>query len=150
MERTLALRRKNGDADQQRVKPQGERHISHGPDDNRKRVIAKTRRWGRGRAMRRTFIPALGADARENGPDEDGAEQKDRTKIAVRQQVRQGPDLYAGQHRMLETGLDPSWQVGGRDADKGEPDQQESEVARPGRRIPHGDVARRAISPETD
>ena len=121
-----------------------EGEIGRGADDDGQSVVAKARRRRRPAVLGR-HIPALDADARSNRPDEDGAEEKDRAEIAVREEMRERPDLHAGQHRMLEPRLDASRQIGRGDADEGEPDQQEREVARPDRRIPDRDVAAGAV-----
>ena len=90
-------------------------------------------------------VSPLDADAGNDRPGEDGAEEQDRAEIAVGEEMGERPDLHAGEHRVLEPCLDATRQIGRGDADEGDPDQEKRQVAGPDRRIPDRDIAAGAV-----
>src|ERR1700751_723750 len=70
----------------------------------------------------------LGGDARIDTPAEERTEQEDRTEIAVRQEMREGPGLHRGQHRMLGLRLDVARDEIGDEQDHGNQHEADGDV----------------------
>ena len=96
------------------MEQEAEREIEQRPDHDGDDVVAASA----DRDRRRTGIgAALERDAVVHRPGEERTEQDDRTEIAVGDEMRNGPGLYADQHRMLEHALDIAGNVGRGDKD---------------------------------
>src|ERR1700761_7614542 len=104
---TLSSEHGNADDDGVEYKTKGE--IGDAPDRDRDQVIATAA----DRDRRRADISAmLERDPVEHRPSQKRAEQDDGAEVAIGEQMRRRPQLDAGQHRMLQRGVDPA-------ADKG-------------------------------
>src|ERR1700730_4303383 len=122
-----------------------EREIKDGPAHDGNGVVAVPAdrdRW-------RTGVGAVfERDAIIAGPDEKEGEQHERTEIAVRNEMRDGPGLHANQHRMLERAPDIAAAIGRDHENARRPHQQLREVVGPCGRGPHVDPPGRAILAE--
>ena len=132
-------------ADDDRMEHEAEREIDDRADDDGDHVVFAAARRNRRRAG---IAAALERDAIIHRPGQHRAEQNDAAEIAVGAQMREGPGFDRDQHRMLEHALDVAGDIGGGDHDARRPHQRHHDVARPGRRIPHRDQARRRDSPQ--
>ena len=120
------------------MKHEAERQIDDGADDDRDDVVAPPPSGigGAPASLRRlSVMRSYTAQARIE------PNRMMRAEIAVGAQMREGPDLHADQHRMLEHALDVAGDDRRRRADDGRPHQRDGDVARPSRRIPDLDPA---------
>src|SRR5215207_834013 len=104
--------RQHRHADQPGVEPEQEGEPDHGADRDGDEVVAAPRREGRRAAVVADLVAPLDRDAGGDGPGEDRAEEDDRAEVAVGDKVGRRPDLHAGEHGVLERGLDPPGDIG--------------------------------------
>ena len=132
----------DGNADHDGMEGEGQRQIGDQPDRHRDQVVAGTadrdrRCAGVGAAFQR--------DPVEHRPAQERAEQDDRAEIAIGEQMRRRPQFDAGQHRMLQRGVDAAADIGGDHQNDGGQHQRHRDVLHRGRRGPDVDPAGRAI-----
>ena len=84
-------------ADQQRMQPDQEHDIEHHAEDDGDHVVARPP--GPGHANQARRLTPLQRDAVVNGISQERAEQDDRGKIAVGDQMGQGPGLDRDEKR---------------------------------------------------
>src|SRR5690242_1055764 len=118
-----------------------ERKVNDDPNNNDKYVIAPPGRRG----LRTEIAATFGGDAGKNAPGQEGAEQKDRTEIAVRQQMCEGPGFDARQHRMFQPGFYMTWNKRRHDEDRREQHQSYGDVTHEAGRRPQLDPFMRAV-----
>src|SRR5262245_44548888 len=92
----------HGHTQHNRVEGITQREINDHADCNNNRIVRPAGRLGN----RLEIIAVFGSNPCVHAPSEEGAEQQNRAKVAVGEQVRESPGLHARQHRMLEACLE--------------------------------------------
>src|SRR5262245_42254854 len=131
--------------DDEGMKHEAERQIEDGSAYQRDDVAAAPADRNRRRAG---IGAALERDPIVDRPGEKGAEQHDRSEIAIGNKMRRGPGLHTDQHRMLKLAPDVAAGIGRNHADAGRPQQNLRDVDGPPWRIPDVDPVARAVLAE--